>query len=93
MRDLDKYTIIPNKYIELLPIDMKKNLDAIINMVIEVRLVLGKDTDPKYYVCKTTEPYSNSVIDMIMEGEESKKRLYMEMNSNDEEEEDEKEWE
>ena len=73
--DRDKYCVIPTKYIELLTRAQKKKFLEVLGVVTEIRKVLGKEVDPGYYVCKHDEPYSESVRDMIEEGEEAKERV------------------
>jgi len=73
--DLDRYFIITTKYLKILPKEQFENLMEIEATVRNIRAVVGKDEDSDYYVCKCDEPYAKSVRDMIMEGEESKKRL------------------
>jgi len=73
--DRDKYCVIPTKYIELLTRAQKKKFLEVLGVVTEIRKVLGKEVDPSYYVCKHDEPYSESVRDMIEEGEEAKERV------------------
>ena len=73
--DRDKYCVIPTKYIELLTRAQRKEFLEVLEVVTEIRKVLGKEIDPGYYVCKHNEPYAESVRDMIEEGEEAKERI------------------
>jgi len=77
--DLDRYFIIPTKYLKLLSETQLNNLAEIELTVKNVRTALGKLEEPEYYVCKQEEPYADSVRDMIMAGEESKKQLKIEI--------------
>lgn len=76
MMEIDKYLIMPTKYVQLLNREQLNNLNEIVETVTKLREALGKDLDPRYYVCKQNEPYAQSVHDMIIEGERSKELLY-----------------
>ena len=66
MNNIERYLVIPRKYIDQLDLDMSLSLQGIIDEVQRLRLKENKDIDPSYIVCKQTEPYAEQVWDLIL---------------------------
>ena len=65
MKELDKYFVIPVKYMANLDVTERKNLKNIILKIQALRFGLGKK-DPNYIVCKDSEPYASDVWELIL---------------------------
>lgn len=66
MKEEDKYLVIPLKYVDDLTEVEKKQLSGIIDMIKEIRILENKETDPRYIVCKESEPYAEDVWKLIL---------------------------
>jgi len=67
-----KFIVLPTKYTEHMSGKNRMRLRWICRDIEKQRRKLGKDPDPRYYVCNIDEPYSEQVIEIIMNGENSK---------------------
>ena len=66
MNNIERYLVIPRKYIDQLDLDMSLSLQGIIDEVQRLRLKENKDIDNSYIVCKQTKPYAEQVWDLIL---------------------------
>lgn len=66
MNDIERYLVIPRKYIDQLRLDKRLLLQSIIDEIQNMRLNENKDIDPSYIVCKQNEPYAEQIWDLIL---------------------------
>lgn len=62
----DKYIVIPTKYVDKMPVQVRHRLLDIQNEIRELRKFEGKSDWPKYLVGKQSEPYAEEVKDLIL---------------------------
>ena len=65
MSELEKYIVIPTKYLHILSKDQRHVLADIADHISSARLRSNRDQNPEYLVCKTTEPYAEIVWGLI----------------------------
>lgn len=66
MNELERYIVIPTKYLEFFSESETEGLKLVIEAIKSIRLAANKDVDPNYIVCKETEPYANTVWKLIL---------------------------
>lgn len=69
MNEMERYIVIPTKYLEFFSESEKEGLKLVIDAVTSIRRASNKEVDPNYIVCKETEPYAQSVWNLILAGE------------------------
>jgi len=66
MNEMERYIVIPTKYLEFFSESEKDGLSLVIDAVTSIRKASNKEIDPNYIVCKETEPYAASVWNLIL---------------------------
>ena len=70
----NKYIVIKTQDFKNLSMTNRGALIGVLDKIQRDRLALGKDPEPKYYVCNQDEPYAIDVLNTILKGEERKER-------------------
>ncbi len=66
MNEMERYIVIPTKYLEFFSESEKDGLSLVIDAVTSIRNASNKEVDPSYIVCKETEPYAEAVWNLIL---------------------------
>jgi hypothetical protein len=66
MKNIEKYIVIPTKYLKYLSDEEIKSLRNVIGAIQDIRLTKNKNIDPSYIVCKESEPYAKEVWELIL---------------------------
>lgn len=66
MKDLERYIVIPTKYLKELSEASQFELSKIISTINNIRKTNGETENPSYIVCKDNEPYAELVWELIL---------------------------
>ena len=73
VQEENKFIVIPVKDLRYLDNPQHSSLKEIVEKLAEGRKLEGKKSN-EYYVCNQDEPYAKEVLEVILKGEEAKRK-------------------